>query len=252
MTAPLAAEPCEFLTWDTDFFGIRIARVNGETLSPDRVEQIDAWCREHAIGCLYFLADPEDKKTVQLAQTNGYQLVDVRTTLVHIPSPMDIQAPAGPARLRPARIDDIPSLQNSAANNHTDTRYFQDPGFPQNLSCDLYRVWISKSVRGYAEHVLVATLDGDEPVGYITCHLAGMPPTGKIGLLGVDVKARGKDTGRTLVLGALKWFASQGAAEVSVVTQDRNMAALHLYGSCGFTVRLVRNSYHKWYEKHSG
>jgi len=53
--------------------------------------------------------------------------------------------------------------------------------------------------------------------------------------------------GKSLLLVALDWFASQGAKEVRVVTQGKNIAAQRLYQRCGFVIRDLQLWYHKWY-----
>ena len=47
---------CRHLSWDSEFFGLRIARLDGARLHPDEVEKIDRWCIAERIDCLYFLA----------------------------------------------------------------------------------------------------------------------------------------------------------------------------------------------------
>src|SRR5258708_11307126 len=72
---------CEFLDWDSEFFGRRIARVNVSCLTEELVGEIDAWCRLNRIDCLYFLANATDRQTARLAQKNMFRFVDVRGTL---------------------------------------------------------------------------------------------------------------------------------------------------------------------------
>src|SRR5437879_1676234 len=71
---------CRLLDWDTNFWGFRVATVIGERLAPERVERIDRWCSEQEVRCLYFLADPADPYTAEVANGAGFQPVDVRST----------------------------------------------------------------------------------------------------------------------------------------------------------------------------
>ena len=64
--------PCDVLEWDSDFWKLRVARVRGEDLTPELARQIDGWCRQHAVFCLYFLARSDDVETVRLADDGGY------------------------------------------------------------------------------------------------------------------------------------------------------------------------------------
>jgi dTDP-4-amino-4,6-dideoxy-D-galactose acyltransferase len=242
-------EVCEFLEWDSAFFGVRIGRVEGDVLTQERVRQIDEWCNQNAIGCLYFLARSDHANTTRLAEEHGFRLVDIRVTLTGSPSisagARDIPT-SGNLVVRGARLVDVPTLQSIARESHHDTRFYHDPGFAPHLCDALYETWIKRSCEGYADVVLVAESNG-LPAGYVSCHLADELCAGRIGLAGVSRQVQNKGVGQALVLHALDWFADQGAAEVSVVTQGRNVAAQRLYQRCGFLTREVQLWYHKWY-----
>jgi len=242
--------PCQILPWDTEFFGFRIARVEMERLTPERVEQIEFWCREKRVRCLYFLASSDDARTVRLAEENAFHLVDVRVTLLYRAARKVGASPflmTGDLTLRPAGPADMPGLGQIARQSHRNSRFFFDPNFPRRRSEQLYETWIANSCQGYADIVYVA--EGQRgPVGYVSCHLDTETGTGKIGLTAVSAEARGKGVGQGLVLQALDWFQAQGAHEVTVVTQGRNCAAQRLYQRCGFLTHSVQLWYHKWYK----
>jgi RimJ/RimL family protein N-acetyltransferase len=46
---------------------------------------------------------------------------------------------------------------------------------------------------------------------------------------------------------ALRWFAGRGTAEVTVVTQARNLAAQQVYQKAGFQTWAVQLWYHRWF-----
>ena len=73
-------DPCEILAWDTEFFGFRIARARGDTLTLAQVNHIDVWCERNGVRCLYFLSRSDDPGTTQLAEANRLRLVDIRIT----------------------------------------------------------------------------------------------------------------------------------------------------------------------------
>ncbi len=239
---------CELLEWDTNFFGFRVARVRGEVLTPERVQQIEAWCRQAKVRCLYFLSRADDPNTTRLADDNGFQFIDVRMTFERKISTgiIDGEMTKSKIQVRLARPADICPLQNITRESYHDTRFYFDANFPRHLCDLLYETWLKLSCEGYADAVLVAERDGI-PVGYISCHLDGEPPTGRIGLVGVSRQAQGQGIGQTLVFSALEWFLTQGAPDVIVVTQGRNIAAQRLYQRCGFLTQTVQLWYHKWY-----
>lgn len=246
MTEPAPPALCELLPWDSDFFGVRVARVNAGRLTAERAAQINAWCARNAIDCLYFLADSDDATTTRLAEDHAYRLVDLRMTYAHAGVPATSPAPP----LRPATAADLPALERIAAVSYTDSRYYYDPCFRREQCDALYTAWVRNSVGGYADAVHIADEAG-QVGGFISCHLTRAAGDGSlrgsIGLVGVAENLRGRGVGGRLVGGALAWFARQGARPVTVVTQGRNLGAQKLYQRAGFTIQQVQLYYHKWY-----
>ena len=241
---------CEELPWDSGFFGLSIARAIPSRLdAPTRDAMLD-WCRSHGTDCLYFLGAPDDSATIQQLDAGGFQLVSVRVTLAR---------PAGSGhgdvrgQVRQAVAGDIPALRGIAMSAHRDTRFHADSHFDAARSDELYATWIENSVRGYADQVLVAERD-DTPVGYVTLHVeapnGATGPAGRtarIGLFAVHEQYRGQGIGRDLLRTAAQALASAGVTGTSVVTAGRNVAALRLYTSEGFTTVDVALWYHRWF-----
>jgi len=253
------SDPCQILPWDSQFFGWICARVLGSRLNAVRAKQINTWCQQQAVRCLYFFADSADDLTVSLAEEHGYHLVDVRLTMerscagITTPSTGNTSDDDGShgsrvATIRPATEMDLPVLMELAGTSHKDTRFFYDRHIPAGKSIDLYRTWIEKSVRGWAQLVLVADA-GSAANGYVTGHLPKEQDAGSIGLIAVAAGARGRGLGGRLVDGAVANLAARGARRVSVVTQARNLAAQRLYLRCGFLTCALQLCYHKWFDR---
>lgn len=241
-------EICEFLDWDTTFFGHRIARVVGHRLTRQGIQQVLSWCKAHQIDCLYFLADVEDPETILWAEEWGFHLVDIRVTLqcrIHERTGQSNNTASSTVQVRPFQETDWSHLRILVRSNHRDSRFYFDPHFPNELCDSLYETWLQRSCAGYADAVLVADFAGC-PSGYISCHLPREEPWGRIGLMGVAPSARGHGLGRSLVTQALAWFAGRGVDLVQVVTQGRNIPAQRLYQRCGFLTNQVQLWYHKW------
>lgn len=205
--------------------------------APD-FEAVDAWTSEHQVACLYFLCRDEPGAAVR-AEEAGFRLTDVRVELAR-------RAADEPSSVRAARSEDEAPLRGMARANHRITRFYADPNFPDERCDDLYETWIARSLEGWADAVLVAESEG-RPAGYVSLH--DRDGTGSIGLIGVDADSRGRQLGRDLVLGAVRWCAERGLADVTVVTQGRNVPALRTFESCGFRTTDVGLWFHKWYDR---
>jgi len=228
----------ELLPWDTEFWGVRIARVEGDAMTAARAAELEAWATGNDVACLYFLAG-EDAATAHAAEDAGFRLMDVRVGLARASAPG-----AEDARVRPFEDADLAALREIARTSHRATRFYADPRFPRDLCDDLYDVWITRSVEGWAEAVFVAEHDG-RPAGYLSVH--GGDERASIGLFAVAEGARGSGLGAALVERGIAWAHERGLPEIAVVTQGRSAAALRVYERRGFTVETLGFWFHRWY-----
>jgi dTDP-4-amino-4,6-dideoxy-D-galactose acyltransferase len=233
---------CERLPWDSEFFGINIARLWGQHLPPERAVEALRWCREQNVQCLYFLADASDALTARSAHEAGFRMVDVRTTYE---CNLAFRRPVlAAAAVRPFERDDLPALERIAAASHTDSRFYFDGRFDRQRCGELYATWIRRSCAGWADAVFTAGFAG-APVGYITCHVHD-GGYGSIGLIAVDPESQGGGLGQQLVATALGYLRTRGIRRVEVVTQGRNIRSQQLYQRSGFSPSKVEIWYHLW------
>ena len=83
---------------------------------------------------------------------------------------------------------------------------------------------------------------GEQPVGYLLAWLVG--DEAQINRMGVVPALRGHGLGRRLVLRALAMVAKEAATSVVLEVAADNMAALAVYGSCGFVEIGRRRKYY--------
>ena len=242
--------PCELLDWDTSFWEISIARVRSTSLTPHSAIRIGHWAQEHGVRCLYFLGQADDAITAHTAKLHGYQLMDVRTTMICSFSntlfPNHPGAENGAVHVRPFRDGDLPTLQLITHDCYQDTRFYLDRNFADARCRELYETWIARSSAGYADVVLVAEF-GNVICGFISCHFDPLTGTGTIGLVGVSAQVRKQGVGRVLMQQALLWFRQRRTREIRVVTQGANIAAQRLYHRSGFQITDKAIWFHKWY-----
>jgi dTDP-4-amino-4,6-dideoxy-D-galactose acyltransferase len=239
----MSSDPlCRYLEWDSEFFGLRIARLATDPLRAGEMEQVLASCKAQKIDCLYFLADSADTPSTRVAEDNDFRLVDVRVSLER-----DLVAGIIPenSSVRNATGEDLPSLRRIARDSFHDTRFYHDGNFTPSQCDALYETWVEASCNGFADAVLVVDV-ADEPAGFVTCKMVGSK-AGEIGLLGVSSARQGIGVGRSLVEASLSWFDDHGARRVTVVTQGRNVPAQRLYQRCGFVTLNTQLWYHRWF-----
>ena len=242
---------CEELSWDSNFFGLSIARAVPSHLDDrTRVEMLD-WCESRRVDCLYFLCPLEQTVTQRHLIDSGFQLVSVKVTLAR-----PAGAGSGNVRgdVRNATVNDVPRLREIALLAHRDTRFHTDGHFDPARCDELYATWIENSVHGYATSVLVAERDGTA-VGYITLHVDGddaAAPAGRtarIGLFAVDEQWRNQGIGHDLLRRAARLLDERHVGQTSVATAGRNVAAVKLYKSEAFRTTDVSLWYHRWFRR---
>jgi dTDP-4-amino-4,6-dideoxy-D-galactose acyltransferase len=235
---------CELLPWDSDFFGLRIARAQGEQADNARLAAIREWCAVQRVDCLYFLATLDDPATAAALCAPPFKLVDLRVTLACTIARDPYAEPSVAVRhWQPA---DLPRLRAIASDAYTDSRFYADGGFPRTLCDKLYATWIEQSCHGQADFVLVAEHE-DAAAAFVTGSVHG--DSGQIGLVGVDAAARGRGLGGRLIQATLEAFRQRGCARVEVVTQGRNIGAQRLYQRAGFVTDSIKAWFHGWFSQ---
>jgi len=240
---------CQFLEWDSEFFGYRIARVNTHQLDPQSVEVVNDWCKSQEIDCLYFLANTDDPATIRQVEREGFNLVEVRLKFERKTAGWDPatrpKASEG-IQIRPAKEDDIPILQDIATNSYINTRYYVDEHFSEEKCQELYRIWVKRSCQGHAQMALVAETDG-QIQGYITGYRNPESTDGQFDLTGVRNEVRRSGIGHELFRSGLDWYVKSGVEYILVVTQGRNVPTQRMIQRYGFITRKCQLYYHKWY-----
>lgn len=240
--SPSPPEGCERLGWDSNFFGLPIARVTRRRITRFELASVVNWAEDASVDCVYFLADAEDPESIRAAEGNGFSLTDVRVSLERsAPAP---SGQAGDASLRLATLADIERLASIARVSHRNTRFHRDARFDPARADELYAVWIDRAVRGELANAVWVVDTGTGPAGYLAMSCEG--ERASIGLVAVDPSCRGRGLGERLVQRAMRWAAEEGAARISVITQGHHAPAVRFYERAGFEVQRVELWYHYW------
>ena len=247
-------EQCEPLPWDSDFFGLPIARLRETRLTRELWQGAEAWCRGRGVRCLYCFLDPDFQST-GIVEAGGGHLVDTRITFEW----RGAEAPPVPTspgrdasnRIRAAGAADMPSIESIAARSHRG-RFHVDRHFDPAKADEMYRVWIRKG-RDEKKHDVLVAIDNatDEIRGYCACARKVLPSrqtVGVIDLIAVDEASRAGGIGRDLITAALSYFVARGMTTIHLVTQAQNIAAQRLYQRCGFLSTGCQLIYHKWFD----
>ena len=245
------SDPCQFLQWDTDFFGYRIARIEVHKLEAEQMDAIELWSRHHSIDCLYFLAESNDPQTIRFAENSGFRLVEIRITFERMLNNWDPETRPRTAEdvlIRKFRSEDLPILKRIARNSYVDSRFYFDDKFSEEKWQAYYETWVTKSCQGGADLVLVAEKE-EEVVGYITGLIDKNTQEGIYELTGVKESARKSGVGQELFRSGLDWYVRSGVKSIWVATQGRNIPTQRMIQRNGFITRSCQLYYHRWLDR---
>jgi GNAT superfamily N-acetyltransferase len=240
----MATPSIERLEWDSEFFAIPIGSTTAPRLDDSGARELLAEAERLGIACLYLRTDADDERTISAAERHRFHLVDVRVVLEKAPIVPVAEMRAG-STIEPARPEELPRLQEIAAEIAPRSRYAFDPGFGLAEAVRLYRQWIENSCHGFADAVLVSRdAPGGVATGFVACTLRG--GVAGVQLIGVHSTARRRGVSRALFHGTMEWAAKHSARSVEMVTQAHNVPAQRAAQSVGFLTRDVSLVYHRW------
>jgi ribosomal protein S18 acetylase RimI-like enzyme len=240
------------LAWDTEFFGIPIAKTLSLHLQPPEVDLVVRQCEASGVKCLYCEVDPDELATVAYVQQLRFQFVEFRLVLAH-----DLRERSAGRRTSAGvnaagvLLDDCPGPQDQvelariADAISPMSRFAVDSGFGPEASRRLYARWLQNSLADPTVRIIVARREG-HVAGFVT-----IQPHGEIMhlvLLGVAPEARGQGIGVQLVEAAVAAAVTYGSTRLDVVTQGRNVGAVRTYERAGFHVAKGSYYFHKWWE----
>lgn len=231
------------LPWDSQLFGLPVARLVSTGLDQAAIAALLTVARAQGIRLLYWLAEPTDTVTAAAAAAARARLLDRKATFVQ---PLaDDAAPELPAAdvHEAARV--TPALLALARQSGAHSRFRLDAQLPPGAFEQLYDNWLRNSLRGELARLVLTTRSADGPeTGLLTLGLKD--GRADIGLLAVDAAARGQGLGRRLVGEARRHARRWGCQEWQVVTQLANAGACRFYEQCGFRLARVEHVYHLW------
>lgn len=242
------------LAWDSEFFGVAIAKTLSTRLRPHEIDIILGQCEQTGVKCLYCELDPDEIDTVFYVQERGFALVEFRMVLRHDLRRLAAENVSASRAEQPAVLDDCPcpedltDLAAIADAISPMSRFAVDPRFGADASRRLYARWLHSCLEDPAVKMIVARLEG-KAIGFVTLKPDGADSAAMwLTLLGVAPAAQAQGIGVQLARAAAQASAAGGAARLDVVTQGRNVRAVRTYERAGFALAAGTYYFHKWWE----
>jgi hypothetical protein len=144
------------LTWDSDFFGIPIARIDLTAGDAAAIAAAEGEAADAGITCLYGELDPCAADAIDLVQRLGYRLMEVALELEH-PTNVVHDPPPTTSRVRAGSVEDIPALAEHIAAAATWSRYAVDPRFGLSAAVTMHRAWVERAAGPEPDRMLLCT-----------------------------------------------------------------------------------------------
>jgi L-amino acid N-acyltransferase YncA len=162
------------LPWDSEFFGLSMARItyvlhDSETPRSTVQAVIEAaldQCKVRGVDHLSVRVDVADADTIQVLEQAGFRMVDALATYIyhHKREPPEPLKEMG--LVRPFQAEDAEQILEITRDAYRDFRgrYHLDPHLPDARSSELYVEWARKACAGEWADVVLVTENGQ---GYI-------------------------------------------------------------------------------------
>jgi hypothetical protein len=238
-------ELIEPLAWDSEFFGVPIARADLTSATDGVLRAIDAEARAQGIACLYGSLDPTDGGTAHLVQAFGHRLVEVAITFERPDVPFTPKP--SPTKVRRGTPDDLPDLEIAIKTLAPWSRFAADPRFGPDAAHRMHEAWMERAARDDTdERALYIAYDDDDGVTGVATFVR--TPVPRVDTKGVTKLGTG--AADALMVALFDW--SGGGPTEAGPCAARNIAPLRYLERCGFRIGRTRYLFHRWLDEDPG
>ena len=209
------------MEWDSSHFRINIARINKTTeIKPEEMIEINKWCLDNKIDCLYYLKNNELDYTFELQ--NGFSLVDTRVELKRSLKNISVNSRFENRKIQFKKIknESMETFDSELFLSFYKSRFYQDKKFNKSFVTKMYQTWVENHINAKNAEVISAHV-GNQIIGLITYEfpLNNVP---KIGLFSVKSDYGKQGIGSQLLKKCILDLKQKRKKHLLVVTQNSN------------------------------
>jgi hypothetical protein len=249
------------LQWDSQFFGVPMARIEYllRTRERDRagLDQVLSacaeTCRAEGIWHVTVRLDVADTLAIVVLEDHGYRLMDALVTYIQRPKDDPPRAVREVGTIRPFRPEDADELLAITCDSYRGFRgrFHLDPHLPDERCDALYLEWARQCCTGrMADEVLVSEGAGGELYGFLA--FRRREPTSSVGnvaIYGSGLGASRRDTPGAyagLLRAGMSWAYERGGVAEGQ-TQNYNFPTVRLYEAVGGKYVRADYTFHGWF-----
>lgn len=230
------------LEWDSNFFGIRTAKLDATNLSETGMRSQLESITKCGFELIYVFTPHNHEGLKQQILTAGGKLTDEKVTYFTNVTEM---TPIHSGFIRSCLGNKMDTeLEMLAIESGKYSRFKLDEQIPRKKFEDLYRLWMENSLNAsFAEEVFVFEDEGKK-LGMVSVDIR--QNEGWIGIIAVNDAYRGKSIGKMLMHAAIGFCKDNKVKILNVQTQMANKVSCTFYEKIGFRVKGVEDVYHIW------
>lgn len=224
----------QLLVWDTNFFNMKIGRVDVVDESAFDFSFIKNRSKEEGYELLYIFSKTPVKTHFEkpINTKIGFKMAITPNLKSSFSDKVKIYTGK---KIKPI-------LQKLAYQAGHFSRFKLDSNLSPSAFYKLYDQWLAKSLAD--DIMIIEYIDNNQVAGMVTLEIKKSSTL--IGLIGVDNSFRGKGIGKHLVKSCIYHSQIQQKAYLEVYTQKENVQATKFYESCGFELANLSYIYHYW------
>lgn len=232
---------CLPLTWDTNYFGVRSARVNLSGIVDKKgQDEIIEFCKDFDLITISNNDNIKENNHWIGHRTNAF-LADINIQFVKTLTMKHSNKDEDTFVMNCLSRND--QVVNIAKNSFNYSRFFNDPKLPQVLANNIYAHWTNCAFDKENKYFVISERDGNV-AGYILFSID--EDCSVIELIAVEERYKGQKVGKSLILKMESFIMDQGIMKIKVGTQVNNVIAAQFYDAMGFKYVSCGSVYHLW------
>lgn len=234
---------CVPLTWDTDYFGVKSARVNlSGVISENDQILIKKFSENYEFVTIFNKNNMRENNNWVGTKTNAF-LVDLNIQFSKNIEFCTNQPDENTYVLN--RIAPEEQIIKIARDAFQHSRFFNDTRLPKIKAANIYLHWTECAFGLDNKYFAICKRD-NQIAGFILFSITEDVRTGVIELIAVDEKFRGQSVGKSLIQRMELFCFEKSIININVGTQVDNISAIQFYNATGFRYVGCNSVYHLW------
>lgn len=227
----------EILEWDSDFFGLKVAKVDPQLKVENYKELIQNLDKE-SIELAYFNSD------FVLPSSDLYKVIKLDSKIA-FSKKLVTRKDYHPGIKFYTNSTPTPEMLQLSKRIARRSKFYDDPNISKKKVYELYELWLDKSVKGILADAVIVYEENDVILGLVSIKI-NEENEGIIPLLGVNANYEGKGVSFSLMQASETYLLDNNCEVVISSTQAQNLKALKIYERFGVKCEKGRYINHLW------